>query len=491
MSSENDESQFEYLVGGYPLEDESRVQLERDSTEAEMLMAGDLPEKVDPREHEKAGDGFLKVEHQESIGSCQGNALTDCGEFCFLLVFGYVMQFSRMFAYLVSQMVDGIRRDSGSTLSGGTKAAREVGFCPEAEAPYPSRYPGWGWVTDKMRKSAAAFKLLSHTVIESAEHAKRYLGSGIGVLQLGCAWGSAMDPDSDGCITRWAPGRGGHSVVIVGYVPDSVVGRRSSAGYWFLLKNSWGLRWGISGYAYVDPSVIDAMLRHRFTVLVGRSDMQSPKPKPERVDFTKVSRYGKVDPVVAICLAVLAGAMIAAMVGCGGMQPREANPIKPAWVPPPVSVLDPEPLADDVVHCVAAAQNREAIEELKARFGRMAKFVLDLESRVSETQKRKPAEKQSATKPQGDPESKRDRPAIGKPAIVMHTLPGCLPCEAWKKNERPKIESAGIEVFVYEDAKVAPTFDLFDGKEYFQRVKGYDPKRGLNTAKALLDRMGR
>lgn len=283
---------WEELVGGYPIEDENIPELQATSTEPSVLMMGDLPERVDPRNHPQAGQGFLQVENQGSIGSCQGNSLTECGEFCYTLATGLVIQLSRMFAYLISQMADGIKGDRGSTLNGGTKAARDVGFCPESNAPYPSSYPGWSWVTSKMKELAAKIKLRSHAVIKTVDAAKQFLGSGLGVLQIGMGWNDYMQPDSDGCITNWRPTArmGGHAVTIVGYVLDSDVGRESGDGYWFLLKNSWGLRWGKRGYAYVSPRAMQLILGHQWTVLIGRSDMDTPTPRPIPVDFTKPSQ---------------------------------------------------------------------------------------------------------------------------------------------------------------------------------------------------------
>lgn len=273
---------------GYAIAEERREELARTSTPAKFAMMGELPERVDPRKHKKAGLGFLKVENQGSIGSCQGNALTECGEYCYMIATGLVIQFSRMFAYLISQMYDRIKGDRGSTLDGGSKCASEVGFLLESEGPYPSKYPGWGWVTDKMKRSAARFKLKTHTIIRVEQKVRAFIGSGIGIVEIGIPWNGSCEPDKDGCITRWRGGRGGgHAVVLCGYVPDSDVGRKSSKGYWYLLKNSWSRRWGINGYAYVDPACVESMLGDRITVFVGRSDMETPEPRPIPVDFTK------------------------------------------------------------------------------------------------------------------------------------------------------------------------------------------------------------
>jgi ribose 1,5-bisphosphokinase PhnN len=77
--------------------------------------------------------------------------------------------------------------------------------------------------------------------------------------------------------------------VFCGYVPDHDVGVTSGSGWWALLKNSWNIRWGVRGYAFVAPKAIDQMIRHPHTVMVGRSDMQSPRARRSKFDFTKKS----------------------------------------------------------------------------------------------------------------------------------------------------------------------------------------------------------
>lgn len=272
---------------GYAIEQEDRQFLLAGSAICKTLPVGDLPERVDPRRHPKFAEGWLRVENQGSIGSCQGASLTECAEYSYVVSGGDVVQLSKMFAYLVSQQYDRITSDRGSTLSGGTKCVREVGICPDAIAPYPSRYPGHGWLTQTMKDAAPAYRMSTHTVLRSATETKQFIGSGIGIVHIGISWGTSMTPDRNGCVRRFSPGGGGHAVVFCGYLPDSEVGQQSTSGYWFLLKNSWSTRWGLKGFAYVDPAAVTQMLSHRWSVFVGRSDMTNPSPRPLPVDFTK------------------------------------------------------------------------------------------------------------------------------------------------------------------------------------------------------------
>lgn len=278
---------------GYPIELENRDELIRTQADAILLMMGELPERMDPRRSKLADQGFLQVEDQKQQGSCQGQSLSDCGEFAHAFATGEVIQISRQYAYIASQMESNIRGDSGSTLEGGTKAFIK-GFPLESVAPYMGdNYPGWGYITPSM-KERAVYKLKSHTQIQSAEQCKQFIGSQIGIVQIGIAWGPWMEPDQFGCVRQFrvGAGGGGHALVFVGYVPDADVGQFSGSGYWFLMKNSWSKRWGKNGYAYVSPRAVDQMIAHQWTSMYGRSDMDSPRPRPIKVDFSKTSILG-------------------------------------------------------------------------------------------------------------------------------------------------------------------------------------------------------
>lgn len=283
----------QFFVGGYAIEKEDRYGLRESSTSAQTLMANELPDRVDPRRSELAAIGWLQTEDQLRQGACQGNSLTECFEFCYpIATGGKVQQFSRQYAYIRSQQFDGIRGDSGSTLMGGTRAALE-GICTEEIGPYSSTYPGWDYITGAMKQNAVLHKLRSHVEVTSPTGCSAFLGSGLGCVQVGMLWNDSMTPDQNGCIRTWsARSGGGHAIAIVGYFPDDDIKQRSSSGRWWLLKNSWGKRWGVSGYAYLDEKVVTAIFNHSWTSAYGRSDMETPVPRPLPVDFTKESLLG-------------------------------------------------------------------------------------------------------------------------------------------------------------------------------------------------------
>lgn len=275
---------------GYAIELEDRDELRSSSVKAQYMLRGKQPELMDPRKSLLANRGFLQVEMQGEIGACQGVSLTDTGEFAFTFATGEVIQFDWMFAYLESQKVHKLYgRDVGSTLSGGTKVALE-GLAPEEQGvKYPTQYTT-NWCKPQQYVDRKKFLLKSHVETPDSESVRDFLGSALGIVQVGMPWGPAMQPDQFGCINEWYTTRddGGHAWVIVGYLPDSVVGRKSSCGWWLLIKNSWSKRWGIGGYAYIDPkNVYDKFARHPHSVCYGRSDMETPIARKGKFDFIK------------------------------------------------------------------------------------------------------------------------------------------------------------------------------------------------------------
>ncbi len=147
------------------------------SSQCQLLSMGETPDRVDPRKHMLWDKGFLKTENQGQIGSCQGQSLTECGEFCYTLKTGLVIQFSRMFAYIESQKHNNIRTDSGSTLTGGTHAAKNVGSV--AKRSHRIRHAIQAGHTSRLRclRTPRAAKLQSHTDIKQEEAVRQYIGS--------------------------------------------------------------------------------------------------------------------------------------------------------------------------------------------------------------------------------------------------------------------------------------------------------------------------
>lgn len=213
------------------------------------------------------------------VHNCQGQSLADSGEWLYVIAEGKEIQLSRGFAYLASQEYDGIRGDSGSTLSGGTKAAAR-GLPLESSFEYTDNYNALLSRYRSQRDSLLAgdvYQFPGAAPLASAEDCYRWLSGWLGTIQIGIAWGL---PDAWE-ITSYSPGRGGHAVVIAGYVHMPGWGDIEKG---FLLKNSWSTRWGRNGWALVHPRAIDQMISYRQNVFVARSDMRAPRPRRERID---------------------------------------------------------------------------------------------------------------------------------------------------------------------------------------------------------------
>jgi len=103
---------------GYAFQKEDRATLETNGaepSEALRLFQASFPTfdvTADPL-------GAVDILDQKNQGACQGHALAMVFSICFFLATGRREAFSRAAGYYLSQRKDGIRGDSGSTLSGG------------------------------------------------------------------------------------------------------------------------------------------------------------------------------------------------------------------------------------------------------------------------------------------------------------------------------------------------------------------------------------
>lgn len=226
------------------------------------------PAEIDPRQ-------WFDVHNQGNVGSCQGQSLADAIEYCHWLEHGEEVQISRGDAYLLSQKFDGIGSDSGSTLEGGTKAAKQ-GLVNEELFPYVANY---GQLKSKFREIEAnrppaeqLYRLDGVTTIPNEQAMYDFLSTWSGVVQIGIMWGV---PDSWE-ITSYRSSGGGHAVLFAGYLKRD--GWPNNRGY--LLKNSWGGSWGQNGWGLVHPNVVTQMISARWSVFVGRSAPKTPRPRP-------------------------------------------------------------------------------------------------------------------------------------------------------------------------------------------------------------------
>lgn len=228
--------------------------------------------EIDPRD-------WFKMESQGSLGSCQGNALASCTEYAYLLKYGPQIELSRMWAYLVSQEEDGISGDSGSTLEGGGAAASSRGLCLESSFPYPNSYSAgrsfYNANKAKLAPEALNYKLMGEVPLATWDDCVLFLKSRTGSIQTGLMWSTSCDVEWEQ--KSYSPGNGGHSTVLCGYL--KVDGWPDGIG--LLHKNSWGTDWGRGGWTLIHKNAIEAMLKARNNLFIGRTESESPIPTPK------------------------------------------------------------------------------------------------------------------------------------------------------------------------------------------------------------------
>lgn len=173
---------------------------------------------------------YTPVEDQGSLSSCAGNSLALMFQIALVQRYGIQAKFSRMGCYITAQRQNGIKTDSGSTISGCQKAAAE-GACLEKYYPYPSRYSNQ---IPSTANGKFVFKLKGSRQIKDVDLMYDLVMAGV-PIQTGLSWGSSCEKS---ICDSYTGGRGGHSTAITGI--DEKTGH-------FVHQNSWSERWADSG----------------------------------------------------------------------------------------------------------------------------------------------------------------------------------------------------------------------------------------------------
>jgi hypothetical protein len=259
-------------MSGYPIEQEDRAFLDSLPSASDNVPVFGSYEEVtlDPR-------SIVKLENQGAQGSCAGHSLSSCMEWCYAIATGgTVKQLSRAMAYYETQRIDGIRGDSGSTISGGIRLATATGVCEEQLWPYPARYnPARPSDYQAVLTNAAKYKIGRAVKIRTYDDYRAFVGSGQGGVHNGIAWGNSMNR---AVVETFSAGGGGHAIAGL-----CLSERKDSQGrpyVWIL--NSWGGQFGsreYPGWQEWSPTAISQMLSHRWTEMIGISDMPEAKPR--------------------------------------------------------------------------------------------------------------------------------------------------------------------------------------------------------------------
>lgn len=212
------------------------------------VMPQGLPERVDLR------PWCSPVEDQGLVGSCVANAVVGAMEYLQRRQNLPRTDLSRLFVYYNARALSGWQeQDTGTFVHHGMAAVLAYGACPEAVWPY--REDRWAVKPDEASFAAATgFEAVQYARAALGPVAKSVLAAGLPIPFIATLPEQVMYEAGGpgGRVTRptgeWAPGGGGHSMLIVGY--------DEPAAAW-IVRNSWGADWGDGGHLYIDYNVME------------------------------------------------------------------------------------------------------------------------------------------------------------------------------------------------------------------------------------------
>lgn len=190
---------------------------------------------------------------QLDLGSCTGQSIGGDCHYQMVRQGVPVWQPSALFIYYNERLIEGtVMHDSGAELRNGMKAINRWGICSEQS---------WSYDISKFRvkPSRAAYneasrkKIIDYARIpQSLTHLKSVLAQNDPFV-FGFSVYESFESDQvaqTGIMSMPNPREnmmGGHAVLAVGYDDSRSV---------FIIRNSWGVRWGDKGYFYMPYSFI-------------------------------------------------------------------------------------------------------------------------------------------------------------------------------------------------------------------------------------------
>lgn len=196
------------------------------------------------------------VEDQSSAGSCVGNGTVGALEFLQIRNGQPLVDLSRLFVYYNSRlMTQDQDKDEGTYIRLAFGTLSSLGTCTEAKWPYDLSKlfirPSWGSYRDAYPNKVESYYTISSTGQTRIDFIKRALRA-----QHVVVFGMIVDQEymnyMGGVVAMPKATRsnsGGHCQVIVGF--DDIQ-------KCFIVRNSWGVKWGINGYALVPYAYLDA-----------------------------------------------------------------------------------------------------------------------------------------------------------------------------------------------------------------------------------------
>lgn len=246
----------------------SRLKLlgQKDSVRAMLTKAGVAdPAKVSLPTHADLREWCTPIEDQGTLGSCTANAGVGLVEYFEKRAFGKHIDASRLFLYKVTRNLLHLTGDTGAYLRTTTAALTLFGVPP-------TEY--WPYEIDDFDKEPTAFCYAFAQNYQAIQYfrldppgtqqdvlltrIKAFLAAGLPSMFGFTVFSSMGEAETTGKIPYPTPGEtreGGHAVAAVGYDDKmKIKNTNPEAGETIgalLIRNSWGTRWGDSGYGWL------------------------------------------------------------------------------------------------------------------------------------------------------------------------------------------------------------------------------------------------
>ena len=253
--------------------------IERPLEEDYVPMVGNLPSDVDLRQY------FTAVKDQGQLGSCTSFASVSVYEYIVRRNSGKEVDLSEMFVYYNAHRRSETPEDEGTSIYDTIKAMGEDGICLEKFHPY--KEDGIQAPTEEAISDAATRKVTKALNVKcSLNDIKSAVAQGYPVIialevfeGLNSSTGFVVRPTDE---ERAASDDNSHAMVICGYSDPEKV---------FIVRNSWGVRFGDKGYCYIPYSYItDPELMHQATIITQISEAEIkalPDSNKASVSFNK------------------------------------------------------------------------------------------------------------------------------------------------------------------------------------------------------------
>lgn len=242
-----------------------------------------MPTKVDLR-----GTKMPKVYDQGQLGSCTANAIGAAFEFGQIKQGQTDFMPSRLFIYYNERVMEGtVDTDAGAMIRDGMKSVAKLGVCTEDTWPYDiaqftAKPPAKAYTEAKKHQA-----LVYRRVLGQLHQMQGCLAQGYPFVLGFSVYESFMSPEvaKTGMVPLPPRGEqliGGHAVLAVGY-DDAIQS--------FIVRNSWGPKWGDKGYCYMPYGYLtDSQLARDFWAVY------TVEPDAAPGDRRRVARKKKATP---------------------------------------------------------------------------------------------------------------------------------------------------------------------------------------------------